>query len=434
MGRKLNVLILDCGGDAALARKGLDASGFVMTSWPVDATPDRLAQPVWDAILIVADTEDDVLAAVQQVKNSPSAGTPILACSDFNPLPFGVQAWLRPPASSTQLAARIRTLSRLRTMEDIVLRRRAAAHVFDKSLQDDLDEDGRACVLFVGEATPRFMHLRYALSDINTDVIAAFSSYSAFDYLHERPFDAVVLNAMKSTDIAFTISSAMRRNTRLYHTPVLLLARAGLKDAAEEAFARGVSDLLPDNATDEEIRGRILILAEERRRRRRAKRRLEACRTPKTLDEDTGLYRERFALAHLQDLLNATRRNERATGLVLLRLGAPEHAQSDSAIRDARKQFASMLRHLLRAEDCAACLAPDLFAAILPMTDAEGAACVAERVAAIADCTAFEGDDPLRPFRLSVQTAAVDAMGEETAEAFIERAQRLFSTPKTKAL
>lgn len=430
----LNVLIRDAGGDAAIAAKGLEKNGFALTNWAAGSGDAPLRRPVWDALILTGDDIAETAKIIEAVRQSPSRDTPILAITEFNPLPGGADAWLRQPASPTQTAARIRTLSRLRTMEDIVLRRRAAANVFDRTLVDEPEDSSQPCVLFVGDATPRFMHLRHALADAGTSVIAAFSSYSAFDYLHERPFDAVVLNAMHSRDVAFTISSAMRRNTRLYHTPVLLLARDGLKDEAEEAFARGVSDLLPDNATDEEIRGRILILAGERRRRRAAKRRLESCRTPKTLDEDTGLFRARFGLAHLQDLLNASQRTGRSTGLVLLSVTTPERQQSNAVVRDARKQFASMLRHLLRAEDCAVCLETDLYAAILPMTDKEGAACVAERVAAIADCTAFEGDDPLKPFRLTVRTAAIDAQGEETAEALIERALRSLTAPKTQVI
>ena len=45
------------------------------------------------------------------------------------------------------------------------------------------------------------------MEETGAEVIAAFSSYSAFDYLHERSFDAVVLNASGKRDTAFTISS-----------------------------------------------------------------------------------------------------------------------------------------------------------------------------------------------------------------------------------
>ena len=88
-----------------------------------------------------------------------------------------------------------------------------------------------------------------------------------------------------------------------------------------------------------------------------------------------------------------------------------------------------MLRHLLRTEDAAARFDEDVFLAALPFTDATGIDSVAARVAAIAECTAFAGDDPLRPFRLTVRAGPVQTRPGETAEALVERAVRSLARP-----
>lgn len=399
-----------------------------------DGAPSALEETNFDAILLFADQIDALTPVIERINASNARHMPRLAIADGTDIPEGLDAWLRPPAAANQIASRLRALVRLKVMEDIVRRRRAAAEVFGHTDIESPDETGRPTVLFVGEATTRFLDLRHALARADADVVAAFSSYSAFDYLHERAFDAVVLNATTRQEMAFTISSAMRRNARLYHTPVLLLSRSNRQEEADEAFARGVSDILPWDADETEIRERVLRLASERQRRRRARTRLDACRAPKTLDADSGLFKARFGIAHLQDLLNAGEKAHRPTGLVLMQLGAPSEAQSDAAIRSARIQFASMLRHLLRAEDCPVAMSGDLYAAILPSTHLDGADSVAERIRAIAECTAFEGDDPLKAFRLTVETGTAEARGAETAEALIERTQRQLGLPKTKAV
>ena len=250
------------------------------------------------------------------------------------------------------------------------------------------------------------MALQHILKDADAEVIGAFSSYSAFDYLHERPFDAVVLNAAGKRDTAFTISSAMRRNARLYHTPVLLLDSEDGSQNAEEAYARGVSDIISPRTSDVEMRDRILALAAERRRRRRAKSALEGCREPRTLDIETGLFHAGFITSHLQDLIHAAARDEISLTVLALKAVAPlgvdqpDAASTEKAIR----QFAAMLRHLLRTEDAAARIDSDTFLAILPFTDPAGVDCVAARVAAIAECTAFESENPLQPFRSTDRT------------------------------
>lgn len=430
LARILDILVFDGSGEASLP--GLTRLDIRIRDW--DGSSDALNTTNFDAILLVDSEIDRLKPVIERINASPSKQVPRLAIAEGADVPEGIDAWLRPPAAANQIASRLRALVRLKVMEDIVRRRRAAAEAFG---HDDFvvpEDSGRPTVLFVGEATTRFLDLRHALSRADADVVAAFSSYSAFDYLHERAFDAVVLNATTRQEMAFTISSAMRRNARLYHTPVLLLSRSNRQEEADEAFARGVSDILPWDADETEIRERVLRLASERQRRRKARAQLDACRATKTLDDDSGLFKARFGLAHLQDLLNSGEKAHRPTGLVLMKLGAPSEAQSDAAIRSARIQFASMLRHLLRAEDCPVAMSNDLYAAILPCTHLDGADSVAERIRAIAECTAFEGDDPLKAFRLTVETGTSEARGGETAEALIERTQRQLGLPKTKAV
>ena len=427
----LNIALIDADGNLSLNPADLEVYKIATRVVPVDqpVAADRL-----DAIVICTSDPDYAreLASLHagQVRNRP----PVILISDNETPPDGFDGWLRRPVSAVQLANRVQSLRRLWVMEDVARRRRAAAEVFGHTANTDILTEKRPTVLFVGDATSRFMAIRHALNSAETGMVAAFSSFSAFDYLHERPFDAVILNAIDKKELAFTISSAMRRNARLYHTPVLLLTPSGRYESADEAFARGVSDILPDNASSAEISARVLRLADERRRRRAAKTVLENCRARSTTDAELGLYRPKLALAHLQDLLNTTARSRKSTGLVLISIETPEPTVSAEKLGSAKVQFAAMLRHLLRAEDFPALIAPDLYAAILPYTGKEGATCVAERIAAVADCTAFEGDDALYPFRLNVQCVSLEAAGEETAEAFMERGTRLLDKARMAAV
>ncbi len=49
---------------------------------------------------------------------------------------------------------------------------------------------------------------------------------------------------------------------------------------------------------------------------------------------------------------------------------------------------------------------------------------VSNRVSAIAECTAYEGADPLKPFRLELSPSIEDAGGETSAEALIDQMVR----------
>jgi two-component system cell cycle response regulator PopA len=227
----------------------------------------------------------------------------------------------------------------------------------------------------------------------------------------------------------------MRRNTRLYHTPAILLTADTDYAGADEAFARGASDILSDNASNDEMRDRVMALASERRRRRLAKARLEACRLPSLLDNDSDLYNERFGRVHLQSLMDHAAARLEPMSLIMLGVSAPQEAGMKGFAK-ATNQFAGMLRHCVRAEDFVVRLAQDRFLIALPNTPQTEAKMVSNRVSAIAECTAYEGADPLKPFRLELSPSIEDAAGETSAEALIEQMVRRsnvlpFSSAKT---
>lgn len=431
MGRALDVLVFGLSDRVDGLAEQLGRLALNCRIVRADSPPARRNR-YWAGGVILAECENDIDDGLRAFARFTSTEFPVLVVG-----PAGlarrdtVDAWLRDPAPAVQIAARVRALFRLHAMEIVANRRAEVTALYGRRRPEVDRQDSAPSILYVGDASPRFMALKHVMEQAGAEAVAAFSSYSAFDYLHERPFDAVVLNATGKRDIAFTISSAMRRNARLYHTPVVLLADQIDAQATEEAFARGVSDILLPSADDTELRERILTLTDERKRRRHAKAALEACRDPRSLDIDTGLFNSSFVVSHIQDLLNASARDELSFALIALQVMLPEGRErpDDASAEKARRQFAAMLRHLLRTEDAAARFSDDIFMAVLPFTDAPGIDCVAARIAAIAECTAFESEDPLHPFRLTVRAAPIATRPGETAEVLVERALRALQSP-----
>ena len=304
MGRTLDVLVFGLSERVDGLADQLGRLALNCRIVRADTPPSRRNRP-WAGAILLADCDNDVRDGLAAFSRFAGEDYPVLVVGPPGLVEHPhVDAWLRDPAPAVQIAARIRALFRLCVMENVAVRRTEVTKLYGQRGEMVERNDTSTAILYVGEATPRFMGLKHALDSVDAEVVAAFSSYSAFDYLHERPFDAVVLNAVGKRDIAFTISSAMRRNARLYHTPVILLADAMDNQAIEEAFARGVSDILPPKVDDAELRDRVLTLTRERRRRRAAKNALEACRDPRSLEIETGLFNSGFLTSHIQDLLN----------------------------------------------------------------------------------------------------------------------------------
>ena len=387
MGRAYSILVI-ADGDAAIdAAAGLRALGFDVTM----AGSQGVAQArAFEAVV-----------SFSPLRAGAAADRIHLAVGDH--AAAGAGARLQAGAHPIQIAARLRALIRLSVLEETARLRAEDARAAGAAPALTPAASGQGGVLFVGAPCPGFLRLEHALRGANVETVAAFSTFTAFDYLHERPFDAVVLNTEPNPDLAHTVCSAMRRNTRLYHTPAVLLTRTDAYNGADEAFARGASDVVSARADDQEMRTRINALAAERRRRRRAKALLDACRAPAFLDAHSDLFTPGFGERHLTSLLAHGQMRGQSLSLVTLTAQAPADcgpAQTAAALN----QFAAMLRHCVRAEDMAVRHDARRFWLALPNTRALDAQLVASRVAAIAECTAYEGRDPLRPFRLEVRS------------------------------
>ncbi|HZZ37369.1 MAG TPA: GGDEF domain-containing protein, partial [Caulobacteraceae bacterium] len=120
---------------------------------------------------------------------------PVIAIADPDPEldVHGFDLTLATPLHPSQAVMRLESLVRMAVAEEeFELRHETFADRGKRLDQPDPDE-GPLRVLAVGEPAPQFLALSNALSGIGAEVVGAFTAYTAFDYLHERPFDAVVL-------------------------------------------------------------------------------------------------------------------------------------------------------------------------------------------------------------------------------------------------
>lgn len=338
------------------------------------------------------------------------------------------QAVLREPVHPAQAAVRIQNAVRLGVLESEATSRLDSLKDFGVRVPPvRQDEPEGLNILFVGDAHPVFMGLKTGLQRAGANVAAAFTSFSAFDYMHDRDFHAVVLNALGRNEPAFTICAAMRRNTRLYHVPALILRDPARFGDADEVFARGASDLLNSAGPDAESVDRILSLARERRRTLAVRRLIDSARSPGVVDSGTGLFNRGFLAAHLGRMTRRAHSAGQPLCLLLIRAAVSVFETplpSPERLAEARRDFGMMLRHLIRAEDFAGRLDENLFALALPATTGEEARTTARRIEMVAECSAFaeDADPDLTAVRLYLRTACVQLEPQESAPAFLKRA------------
>jgi two-component system cell cycle response regulator PopA len=332
---------------------------------------------------------------------------------------------LAPPLHPTQAAVRLEGLLReALSEEEFVLRQETFAER-GRRLEPPVQPSGPERVLVVGEPSPQLLAMNHALAEQGAAVVGAFTTYTAFDYLHDGRFDAVLLSAAEDMNDSLSISAGMRRNTRLYHTPVLLHLPHGRTVNPSEAYHRGVSDIAEEGTPEVQVAARVLELARVQRRQNAIRDALEKARSSGLMDQATGLYTRDLFAAHLTRLARAARDSGRPLSVCVLRVSdRPDvlRARAGGWLDRAIPQVGSMIGRLIRTEDTAARLSAEVFALALPGTDDRAGRTAGERIAAVIGCTAFDAGQGAPPFVMDFDIGAAELRAEEHPAAALERA------------
>jgi len=360
--------------------------------------------PIQAAIIDLASSGEESLGLARRLKAACAPRRlPVMAIGIPDPVlhNYGYDLTLAPPLHPAQAAMRLETLARTAVaLEEFELRSETFAER-GRDLEMPEPDTSPYRVLAIGEPAPQFLALSNALSRNGADVVGAFTAYTAFDYLHERIFDAVVLWAGDNPQEALSIAAGLRRNTRLYHTPALLYMRHDSYVTTSEAYHRGLSDVASPETPESDTARRVVELARNYRRQMAIRAGLEQARSSGLMDAATGLFTRELFAAHLARLAQAAKmRNRPLTVCVLKVADRPEVAAARAGgwLDRAVPQIGSMVSRLVRVEDTAARLGPEIFALALPATSLAAARSAGERIAAVIGCTAFEAGEGKTPF------------------------------------
>lgn len=325
-----------------------------------------------------------------------------------------------PPAL---LAAQVDAALRLAIVEEERTRRVATCAALGLAAPQSL-ELRKLKALYIGAPSPTFLALERVLAEQGGLVAAAFSSYAGFDHLHDEPFDAVVLNGAQDTSTAVALCAALRRNATLYHLPTMVVTAPGDEKTAAAAIDRGASAIVASNAPGGPSLGWLFEAVRRERRRRVAEHDVRAMRDIMG-DPRTGLFLRAPFDAHLARLTADHHASGRPMSLAVLRV-MPAHGArqpSEEVWRRGFTEIASLAGRLIRDADCGATLGGDLIAIAQPAVGLMGAKRTAERIASVAECTAFaSGEGGAGP--LVFEQSSVELQPGESGAAMLARALR----------
>lgn len=401
---------------------GLDALGWpTVTARSVEGVERAISDLAVEAVVVDARADWPEGLSTRLKASAGARRLPVLALGRGLDHP---DLMMTPPVHPAQAALRLEHLLRAAVAAEEFELRRATFEERAVRLTLDAPESPRR-ILAVGEPDPRFLALSNHLEDRGVQLTAALTPYTAFDYLHEREFDAVLLWGGEQRGETLSIASGIKRNTRLYHLPVVLYLRSDAEINLGEIFNRGVADVASPDAPEQETADRILALADAYRRHHQVRETLERARNTGVMDPATGLFTRELFATHLARLSAAAEQRKRPLSVCVLRVtdrDAVAAARPGGWVDRAMPQIGAMISRLVRAEDTAARLAPEVFALALPATRLGEARLVSERIAAVIGCTAFHAGEDRSPFTVSFDIGEAERLGDESPASLLERA------------
>lgn len=406
--------------------EGLDQLGWsTMTARTLDAAVLVLKDMTVDAAVIdIRGLEGQAVVARLREAAAPRY-LPILMIGAGEVEGGDMDLAMSSPPHPAQAALRLEQLTRAGIAEEEFRLRQATFAAHGVTLNaPDLGETPLQ-ILTAGAADRRFLAMSNALAAAGAEVVAAPTPYTAFDYLHERAFDAAVLWGGQEHAPALSIASGMKRNTRLYHIPLILYLRGAGEVELADLFHRGFADVAAAETPEDETAARVLALARNHRRRQAIRRALDSARGSDLMDAATGLFTRELFASHLARLAEGARSRNRVLSVCVLRVAERDpvaQARSGGWLDRAMPQIGAMVSRLVRVEDTAARLGPELFALVLPATGVAAARLAAERISAVIACTAFDAGKDRSPFVVEFDVGVAEMQDGETPAAVLERA------------
>ena len=333
------------------------------------------------------------------------------------------------PVNPLQICHRLRSLVRLNTMHEELVRRLNTTAKYGLDAPAAIVPPGsieNTTVMVLGDPT-QFAMIEHSLARQAT-LVGALSEATALDYLSRRDFDAVIINATSAIEPYVSFVKEVRGISRFYNLPVLMLADRRELTSCQHIYEAGVTDTISKPYSSDELKLRVNLLVRESRFRESLKKIYSQAKHLATSDSLTGLYSRGFLLEHVSSMVTDANRTSQSFSLAGLSIANIEalnselgYAAGDRVIR----QVGEVIGLLIRGEDLASRYAGSKFIVALPDTPVEQAKYAIRRINGVIAHTEFAVEGHHAPVKVMLTTTLAGFQHGDTAESLIERTRNV---------
>ena len=343
-------------------------------------------------------------------------------------LDAGADDFLSKPLNDVALFARVRSLTRLKVMMDELRLRHAASgrlDITEKTIKSEADaEPGH--ILLVESHDLRAESVIKSLGDAGHVVERAATGEDANAKLVEAVPDLIMVNLHLDDEDGLRLCSHFRTQDATRHVPILLVISADDFQELAKGLDLGVTDYLIRPFDRNELLARTRTQIRRRRYHDQLRTLLDTSVSMAYTDALTGIYNRRYMNAHLDRQVMEIGDTKKTVSVIMFDLdhfkGVNDkhgHAAGDDILKEVAQRAESNIRDF----DMVVRYGGEEFVVVMPNTEIEVAATVAERLRASFEnkpFTVVEGGIPLDITASMGVASTCDPM--ETADSLLRRA------------
>ncbi|MEW6438859.1 MAG: PleD family two-component system response regulator [Pseudomonadota bacterium] len=351
-------------------------------------------------------------------------------------LEAGADDFLTKPIDEIALIARVRSLSRLKVVLDD-LRSRASTAValgMPDPFSTALAEDGLGGrILLVDDRGPSASQIVFALRDKYLVEVESDPHAGAAKAL-SGGYDLVIVSLGLQGFDALRLCSQIRSQDRTRQLPILCLAEMEDRARVLRALDLGVNDFLMRPVDSNELLARVRTNLRRKRFADKLRDNVQASLELAVVDSLTGLNNRRYFETHLATLVAQAADCARPLSLMILDIdhfkGVNDtygHEAGDKIL----KGFAKRVRKVIRIPDMLCRLGGEEFVVVMPDTNMEIAARIAERVRAEIEQERFIVGEHGASMGITVSIGLAERGLDDLPDGLFRRADRALYRSKT---
>lgn len=344
-----------------------------------------------------------------------------------NGLESGADDFLTKPVDDVQLMARVKSLSRLKSLTD-ELRARAMTGqqiaIEDAIRQmDKINTSGGSILIVDTDARHAERIKNYLMPDHEVDILT--QPADAVFQVTGGHYELALVSMSLSEFDPLRVCSQIRTLEHTRNLPIILIADDTDKPKVVRALDLGVNDFISRPVERNELAARVKTQIRRQRYAMELRQSVSNTMALAVTDDMTGLYNRRYFDRHLGVMLSKAQGQDRDMALMILDI---DHFKSvnDSYGHDigdaVLKEFAARLKRNIRGVDLACRFGGEEFVVLMPDTDYVQAELVAERVRQAISERVFEVNAG-RPLSVTVSAGVtLNENAADTPESLIKRA------------